>query len=308
MLVGGTIGRQPHGLVASELLYGRDCCVSGAESEGTSQPSSPVTPRVSRLVASTRKREQELSSATVRRAAASIRCSQLSSTRSISLSPKASSRLSRRGRPGCSCTPKVPAITWGTSAPSDNGASSTSHTPSWYVPTSSLATSKASRILPQPPVPVRVKSPVIASIHFTSTISRSLPTKFVLGSGRLCLPAYDGSSLRGAVCWVGWNLPAAILSRRARVVAPGAVPSRPERVSLSRSYCVSASPRLPERAYRRIRPACASSLVGSSDKALCNISAACPYSPRSWYSRVSSTNSSKYSRRSCPRLCSAHSS
>src|SRR5215208_4304139 len=305
MLVGGTIGRQPHGLVASELLYGRDCCVSGAESEGTSQPSSPVTPRVSRLVASTRKREQELSSATVMRAAASIRCSQLSSTRSISLSPKASSRLSRRGRPGCSCTPKVPAITWGSSAPSDNGASSTSHTPSWYVPISSLATSKASRVLPQPPVPVRVNSPVIASILLTSTISRSRPTKFVLGSGRLCLPAYDG---RGAVCWVDWNRPAAILSRNARVVAPGAVPSRPERVSLSRSYCVSASPGLPERAYRRIRPACASPLVGSSDKALCNISAACPYSPRSSCSPASSTNSSKYSRRSCPRLFSAHSS
>src|SRR5215212_785791 len=282
-----------------------ECCVLGAESEGTSQPSSPVTPRDSRLVASTRKREQELSSAAVRRAAASIRCSQLSSTRSISLSPKASSRLSRRGRPGCSCTPKVPATTWGTSAPSDSDSSSTSHTPSWYVPTRSLATSKASRVLPQPPVPVRVKSPVIASIPLTSTISRSRPTKVVLGPGRLCLPAYEGPSFKGAVCW---NLPAAILSRKARVVAPGAVPSRLERVSLSRSYCVSASPRLPERAYRRIRPACASSLVGSSYKALCNISAACPYSPRSWYSWVSSTNSSKYSRRSCPRLCSAHSS
>src|SRR5215208_3526746 len=255
MLVGGTIGRQPHGLVASELLYGRDCCVSGAESEGTSQPSSPVTPRVSRLVASTRKREQELSSATVMRAAASIRCSQLSSTRSISLSPKASSRLSRRGRPGCSCTPKVPATTWGTSTPSDSDSSSTSHTPFWYVPIRSLATSKASRVLPQPPVPVRVKSPVIASILLTSTISRSRPTKFVLGSGRLCLPACNGSLRGGAACWAGWNMPAAFLSRKAWVMAPGAVPSRPERVSLSRSYCVSATPCLPERAYRRIRPA-----------------------------------------------------
>ena len=90
------------------------------------------------------------------------------------------------GSSGRSLTPKAWAIAWGTGAPSERGASSTSHTPPGYAPTRLRATSKASRVLPEPPVPVRVSRRVMASSRVTSSSSRFRPTKLVLGAGRLC--------------------------------------------------------------------------------------------------------------------------
>ncbi len=65
-----------------------------------------------------------------RRAAASTRCSQLSTTKSNSLSPKASTNVSISGWPGRSGTSKALATCWATKSPSVSEASSTSHTPS----------------------------------------------------------------------------------------------------------------------------------------------------------------------------------
>src|ERR687889_352218 len=50
----------------------------------------------------------------------------------------------------------------------------------------SRATSKAKRVFPEPPAPVRVKSRVVASAWLTSNASSSRPTKLLLCAGRLC--------------------------------------------------------------------------------------------------------------------------
>ena len=119
-------------------------------------------------------------------------------TRARPASRRAPASVSVSGRPGCSRTPKAPATAWGTSSP-PRGAPAPPATPrQGRLPRGSLATSRASRVLPEPPVPVRVSSRVMASSRFTSTISRSRPTKLVLGAGRLCLPRRAGSLSRGA--------------------------------------------------------------------------------------------------------------
>ena len=106
--------------------------------------------------------------------------------RSISLPRRDSASVSVTGWPRRSLIFKTPATSWGTSAPSERPASGTSHTPSEYAPTSSRATSRASRVLPEPPAPVRVRSRVIARARLTSTSSCSRPMKLVLTAGRLC--------------------------------------------------------------------------------------------------------------------------
>ena len=94
------------------------------------------------------------------RALASSRCSQLSSTTSKCWLASAASKVVRMGWPGCSRTPTAVATVCGTSSGSVSGASSTSQTPSGYWSTSSAATWRLRRVLPQPPVPVSVSSRV----------------------------------------------------------------------------------------------------------------------------------------------------
>ena len=65
-----------------------------------------------------------------KRATATIRCSQLSRTRSVRLSRKKSTRASVSERSGCSFTPRTLATACATNVPSESGASSTNHTPS----------------------------------------------------------------------------------------------------------------------------------------------------------------------------------
>src|SRR5215218_8879054 len=65
---------------------------SGIESGGTGHLTSPSTPSPSRLVANIRKWRHESSSESTNRATASTRCSQLSTTKSNSLSAKTSLR------------------------------------------------------------------------------------------------------------------------------------------------------------------------------------------------------------------------
>src|SRR5215212_1240041 len=159
---------------------------SGALSGGTGHLSSPSTPSSSRLVANTRKRGHESSRTSTSRAVASNRCSQLSTTRSNSLLPKTSVSVSTSGSSGRSGTSTASATALGTSASSESGANSTSHTPSGYASRRSRDTSRARRVLPEPPAPVSVSSLLISSSRLTSSISRSRPMKLLLGAGRLC--------------------------------------------------------------------------------------------------------------------------
>ena len=79
---------------------------SGAESGGTERLTSAANSRGSRLVASNRNLGHESRRASTSRAAASMRCSQLSSTSSDRLSRKVPTSVSVMERPGCSATPE----------------------------------------------------------------------------------------------------------------------------------------------------------------------------------------------------------
>ncbi len=93
---------------------------------------------------------------------------------------------------------------------------------------SDLLLAGVSRVLPEPPAPVRVKSRVTERARLSSSISRSLPTKLSLGAGRLCLVASgvsspcDETARRAGV--VG-NPPVAMSSCKRRVALLGSVPS-----------------------------------------------------------------------------------
>ena len=68
---------------------------------------------------------------------------------------------------------------------SARAANSTSQTPSSYSDSSSAATCRERRVLPVPPVPVRVNSRAVARNCRTAAISCSRPTKRVVCCGRL---------------------------------------------------------------------------------------------------------------------------
>ena len=108
--------------VSASTAGGR--CASGTASDGTRHAISPPMPSASRLVASTRTGGHARRRASARRAQASTRCSQLSSTSSRRVGRSASVRVASSGRPGSSRTPTAPATAWGTSTGSARAASS----------------------------------------------------------------------------------------------------------------------------------------------------------------------------------------
>ena len=89
-------------------------------------------------------------------AQAPIRCSQLSSTIRTSWGARASSSVSRTGRPGCPAIPSASEMAGATASSSVTAASSTSQTPSPDPSSSSAATCRPSLVLPDPPAPVSV--------------------------------------------------------------------------------------------------------------------------------------------------------
>jgi len=131
-----------------------------------------------------------------------MRCSQLSKTKSVFLGLRCSRSISVSERPGASRTSSAEATACGTRSGSESEANSTSHSPSSNPSTRSLATSSASRVLPQPPGPVSVSKRVAASSFLTSVISCSRPTKLVSWSGRLlegrCEVRTRGAGTRGS--------------------------------------------------------------------------------------------------------------
>src|SRR5207302_6364305 len=72
------------------------------------------------------------------------------------------------------------------------GVPPTKHTPSANISATSVATLKASRVLPIPPVPVSVSKRDVPSSCFTSEISRLRPIKRRLSVGRLYLASGSG--------------------------------------------------------------------------------------------------------------------
>jgi hypothetical protein len=162
---------------------------------GTWYSLSPCTRRSSLLVTS-RVRCGQRARSGESSGAASITCSRLSSRSSISRSPMCSARLS--------FAPSVCPIVSVTSAGSRRDASPTQKTPALYSGTSDAAASRPSRVLPEPPGPVRVTSRAPSSMRSsTSCSSRSLPTKELAGRGRFVFEIV----LSGGNCpWPSWKI------------------------------------------------------------------------------------------------------
>src|SRR5262249_9980445 len=85
--------------------------------------------------------------------------------------------------PGC-LTPRVIATSSQTNPPPDRGEKSTNQTPSGKSSATAEASRSASRVLPDPPGPVKVSSRFSASRAVASASSISRPTKRVSGAGR----------------------------------------------------------------------------------------------------------------------------
>ena len=94
--------------------------------------------------------------ASIRSAAASRTCSQLSNTNSRTRPSNAAATDSLTVLPGCWVMPSTAATASGTAAGSVTAASSKNQTPSGNSSASRAATSSASRVLPTPPTPVNV--------------------------------------------------------------------------------------------------------------------------------------------------------
>ena len=98
---------------------------------------------------------------------------------------RTSMSVCRTDFPGSSLIPMTPAAVCGTSDGSARGASSTSQTPSPLLSKISAAACRASRVLPLPPEPVRVKRRDFSNSALTSESSVSRPMKLVICCGRL---------------------------------------------------------------------------------------------------------------------------
>ena len=146
---------------------------------------SPPMPSGSRLVATrcTLGHRRKMASAVL--AQPPIRCSQLSSTISMSCGARASSRVSRTGRPGWAAIPSASQMADATASSSETAASSTSQTPSPDPSSSSAATCRPSLVLPHPPAPVSVTRRDDSTRARTSASSRSRPMNVASWAGRL---------------------------------------------------------------------------------------------------------------------------
>ena len=105
-------------------------------SEGTGHNCSSASPNPSRLVATIRTVVDAARMASIRSAAASKRCSQLSNTNSRTRPSSASATDSATVFPGCWVMPSTAATASGTAAGSVTAASSKNHTPSGNSSTS----------------------------------------------------------------------------------------------------------------------------------------------------------------------------
>src|SRR5215831_4623644 len=92
-------------------------------------------------------------------------------------------------REDTSGSPSALKTAWVTRSGSSMGASAAMHAPSLKLRAISAAARIARRVLPAPPLPVRVKRRVEARCVLTSASSRRRPTNEVSSAGRL--PCFD---------------------------------------------------------------------------------------------------------------------
>ena len=156
-----------------------DSTPASTSSEGTGHSCSSATRTPSRLVARIFTVAERARIASIRSAAASRTCSQLSNTNSRTLPSNAAATLSATLFPGCWVMPKTAATASGTAAGSVTAASSKTQTPSGNSSRSRPATSSARRVLPTPPTPVSVTNRCAVTASCTSASSDSLPTRLV---------------------------------------------------------------------------------------------------------------------------------
>ena len=177
---------------------------SGTASAGIRYAVSPAMRSRSRLDASTFTFEPACSRRMARSAQASTRCSQLSRISSSVSSPTCFTMASTTDCPASSLRPSVAAKVCGTSVDSLTGAKSTNQTPSGNSSSSEPATCNERRVLPRPPAPTSVRSPVSPISFLTSANSRSRPMKALGCRGRLfgvaSSPRSAGKFLRSCGC------------------------------------------------------------------------------------------------------------
>ena len=186
---------------------------SGSRSDATGQRASPGTPRASRLVAMMWSWGQRSSSVWERAAHSFTRCSQLSRMSNAFLAASHEAATSWAGpRPGSSRV--------ATTAPATSSvaASSIHHTPSGQKFGFAFATWAASRLLPAPPVPMRVTMRALPSSPLSERRSASRPTKLVRWCG----------SLVGAA--LGWRPRTATLSMWLSSPTPSDISTIPPRL------------------------------------------------------------------------------
>ena len=121
----------------------------------------------------------------IRLAAASITCSQLSNTSSLERPSNAAATLSATLIPACCAIPSTAAAASGTAAGSPTAANSITHTPSGKSFAERAATSSARRVLPTPPTPVSVSKRCALSAAFSWSSSACRPMKLVVCGFRL---------------------------------------------------------------------------------------------------------------------------
>ena len=193
--------------VSQDSSLGRSCSepIAGSASERTVTVRSPGTFSPSRLVASTRTPGAAPSKRCAKAADAATRCSQLSSTSNICRLARCLHSVSTCGWSARLWMPRVVVTVRAKRSASESGARSTNHTPSGNDGRTLSASAIARRVLPQPPMPVRVSSRTCSSNSTYSARSSSWPMKLVGGCGRLCLrasgadggsPAVDSSSAK----------------------------------------------------------------------------------------------------------------
>ena len=182
-------------------------CGSGKLRVGTGQSVSPVIFNASRLVVNSCKLGQRLNKVVARWATASMRCSQLSMTSNMALSPTKLAMASRTGTWGAALIPSARATARTTCASSVRAANSTHQTPWAKRSIRSVATWIARRVLPLPPAPLRVSRRAAwgagVSSRFTAVIAAVRPTKLVSGMGKLVILAAAPPSAP-ACCLIHW--------------------------------------------------------------------------------------------------------
>ena len=152
-------------------------------SEGTRHNRSSARPSPSRLVDRIFTVADLARMRSIRSAAASTTCSQLSKTRRRTLPSKVAATDSLIVMPGCCVMPSTAATASGTAAGSATEASSKTQTPSGNSSARTPATSSANRVLPTPPTPANVTSRCDRIADATSSTSSSRPIS-LLAAGR----------------------------------------------------------------------------------------------------------------------------